>query len=139
MSSMVTITPPGKRTNACKHVFGIFTYTLHSTAAGHEYAEANGYVYVMVEAMVLPNGTDVLNISALTQRYYEGTFSRIAQAYDIDYYWLWCVLHVHVGWLADTGVAGRRRAGSGMLTMSPTQPSPMLWLTWLLLWPHTTL
>jgi hypothetical protein len=54
----------------------------------------------MVEAMVLPNGTDVQNISALTQSYYEGTFSRIAQAYDIDYYWLWFVVPEHVLCLA---------------------------------------
>jgi hypothetical protein len=56
---------------------------LPSTPDGHAYALANGYDYVMDQAYVIANSTD------LTQQFYEGIFTRIQQAYSIDYYWIW--------------------------------------------------
>ena len=55
-----------------------------STAAGHAYAEANGYTLLeAAQAYVTANAT------LLNQLFYEGVFQHIERSYPLDFYWIW--------------------------------------------------
>lgn len=79
-----------------------------STAEGHVYAQANGYILLeAAQAYVIPNAT------TLTQYFYEGMFTRIMAAYPIDYYWIWTPEGACMHALTDAPPLSAVQAGNG--------------------------